>query len=125
MHRSCASQIEFWAEIGKIAEENPELSYSFIKETLLAVCWVTMNLTIKQTNLFKKRMKNLPEQQKIELDNAVKTIFKNPYVEDLKKGNLSFSRVYKFQINKQLMLLGYHYKKKWKKSADFDFITTW
>lgn len=36
MHRSDASQIEFWAEIGKIAEENPELPYSFIKETLLA-----------------------------------------------------------------------------------------
>jgi hypothetical protein len=36
MHRSGASQIEFWAEIGKIAEENPELPYSFIKETLLA-----------------------------------------------------------------------------------------
>ena len=33
---SGASQIEFWAEIGKIAEENPELPYSFIKETLLA-----------------------------------------------------------------------------------------
>ena len=59
-------------------------------------------------------MKKLPEQQKIELDNAVKTIFKNPYVEDLKKGNLSFLRVYKFQINKQLMLLGYHYKKNEK-----------
>lgn len=36
MHRSGASQIEFWAQIGKIAEENPELPYSFIKETLLA-----------------------------------------------------------------------------------------
>lgn len=73
-----------------------------------------MNLTIKQTNLFKKRMKKLPAQQKIELDNAVKTIVKNPYIGDLKKGDLSFLRVYKFQINKQLMLLGYHYKKNEK-----------
>ena len=70
-----------------------------------------MNLTIKQTNLFKKRIKKLPAQQKIELDNAVKTIVKNPYIGDLKKGDLSFLRVYKFQINKQLMLLGYNYEK--------------
>ena len=70
-----------------------------------------MNLTIKQTNLFKKRIKKLPAQQKIELDNAIKAIVKNPYIGDLKKGDLSFLRVYKFQINKQLMLLGYNYEK--------------
>ena len=63
-------------------------------------------------------MKKLPAQQKIELDNAVKTIVKNPYIGDLKKGNLSFLRVYKFQINKQLMLLGHHYKKM-KKTSGF------
>ncbi len=36
MHRSGASQIEFWASIGKIAEENPDLPFSFITESLLA-----------------------------------------------------------------------------------------
>ena len=30
MSRSGAGQIEHWAKIGKIAEENPELSYEFI-----------------------------------------------------------------------------------------------
>ncbi len=30
------SQLEYWATIGKAAEENPDLSFSFIKETLLA-----------------------------------------------------------------------------------------
>ncbi|MCC5845120.1 MAG: hypothetical protein JJU05_12800 [Verrucomicrobia bacterium] len=34
--RSLTGQIEFWASIGRIAEENPELPYSFIKELLIA-----------------------------------------------------------------------------------------
>jgi hypothetical protein len=35
-HRSMTSQLEYWATIGKAAEENPDLPFSFIKETLLA-----------------------------------------------------------------------------------------
>jgi len=35
--RSVPRQIEYWARIGRIAEENPDLPYSFIKETLLGV----------------------------------------------------------------------------------------
>ena len=35
-HRSPPKQIEYWSRIGRIAEENPELSYAFIKEILLA-----------------------------------------------------------------------------------------
>lgn len=35
--RSTAKQIEFWARVGKIAEENPDLSYAFIKELLLGM----------------------------------------------------------------------------------------
>jgi len=34
-NRSFASQISYWAKIGKIAEENPDLSYKFIKDILL------------------------------------------------------------------------------------------
>ncbi len=34
--RSTPKQIEYWMNIGKIAEENPDLPYSFIKEILLA-----------------------------------------------------------------------------------------
>ncbi|PJD93214.1 MAG: hypothetical protein CK424_03230 [Legionella sp.] len=36
MSRSGAGQIEHWAKIGKIAEENPELSYEFIRDSLVA-----------------------------------------------------------------------------------------
>ncbi len=33
-HRSVAKQIEYWAEIGKIAEDNPDLPLSFIQDIL-------------------------------------------------------------------------------------------
>ena len=36
-HRSLAGQIEHWAHIGKCAEENPDLSYSLLKETLIGL----------------------------------------------------------------------------------------
>lgn len=34
--RSTPKQIEYWANIGKIAEENPDLPYSFIKEIMIS-----------------------------------------------------------------------------------------
>lgn len=34
--RSLPKQIEYWSRIGKIAEENPDLPYNFIKDILLA-----------------------------------------------------------------------------------------
>ncbi len=34
--RSIPKQIEYWSRIGKIAEENPDLSYHFIKDILLS-----------------------------------------------------------------------------------------
>jgi hypothetical protein len=36
-HRSLAGQIEHWARLGKCAEENPDLTYSLIKEMLLGL----------------------------------------------------------------------------------------
>jgi len=33
--RSVPKQIEYWSRIGKIAEENPDLSYEFIKDILV------------------------------------------------------------------------------------------
>ena len=34
--RSLTSQVEYWARIGRIAEDNPELPYAFIREVLIA-----------------------------------------------------------------------------------------
>ncbi len=35
-HRSVPKQIEYWTQIGKIAEENPDLPYTVIREILIA-----------------------------------------------------------------------------------------
>ena len=36
-NRSVTGQIEHWAKIGKCAEENPELTYSLIKDILIGI----------------------------------------------------------------------------------------
>ena len=36
-NRSVTGQIEYWAKIGKIAEENPDLSFTQIKEILVGI----------------------------------------------------------------------------------------
>ncbi len=35
--RSMTAQVEYWATIGKAAEDNPDLPFSFIKETIYAL----------------------------------------------------------------------------------------
>ena len=35
--RTLKRQIEYWAELGKLVEENPDLSYIFLKEILLGL----------------------------------------------------------------------------------------
>ena len=35
-HRSVPKQIEYWSQIGKIAQENPDLPFSMIREILIA-----------------------------------------------------------------------------------------
>jgi ParD-like antitoxin of type II bacterial toxin-antitoxin system len=35
--RSLTGQIEYWARIGKCAEENPDLTYSLIKDILIGI----------------------------------------------------------------------------------------
>jgi hypothetical protein len=36
LNRSIAGQVEYWVKLGKLSEENPDLSYNFIKDILLA-----------------------------------------------------------------------------------------
>ncbi len=35
-HRSVPKQIEYWSRVGKIAEENPDLPFSMIRDILVA-----------------------------------------------------------------------------------------
>jgi hypothetical protein len=36
LNRSLAGQIEHWARMGRLAEENPDLTYSMLKDILIA-----------------------------------------------------------------------------------------
>ncbi len=36
LNRSLSGQIEYWARVGKLVEQNPDLTYEFIKDILIA-----------------------------------------------------------------------------------------
>ncbi|MBN1008477.1 TA system antitoxin ParD family protein [Amphritea pacifica] len=36
MSRSAAKQVEHWAKIGRIMEENPDLTYEFVRNAMIA-----------------------------------------------------------------------------------------
>ncbi|MCB5162980.1 type II toxin-antitoxin system RelE/ParE family toxin [Marinomonas algarum] len=65
---------------------------------------------VLQTPTFKKAVKKLHKNQKADLDNAIKEVIEDPLLGQQKKGDLSFLRVYKFKMVKQLILLGYSYE---------------
>ena len=52
--RSIPKQIEHWAKIGRVAEDNPELSYSFIEEILLAQAEVANNKVSRYVRVTKR-----------------------------------------------------------------------
>ena len=65
--------------------------------------------SVLQTPTFRKAVKKLKPNQKKELDAVVKALMAKPVLGEQKKGDLSFLRVYKFKMNKQLTLLGYSF----------------
>jgi len=66
---------------------------------------------VLQTNRFRKAYRKLHTNQLGEVNKAIKAIIKDPYLGEQKKGSLSWLRVYKFKVQKQLTLLGYSIKK--------------
>ena len=68
------------------------------------------NTQVLQTSSFKKATKKLQQNQKVDLDDAIRELMGNPRLGEQKKGDLSFMRVYKFKMAKQLTLLGYSYE---------------
>ena len=65
---------------------------------------------VLQTTSFKKTVKKLNANQKSDLDIAVREVISDPELGEKKKGDLSFLRVHKFKMVKQLTLLGYSYE---------------
>lgn len=62
---------------------------------------------IIQSPIFAKQKKKLNKNQINDLDEAVKTVFKNPAVGDMKVGDLQGVQVFKFKSNRQQILLAY------------------
>jgi DNA polymerase III psi subunit len=49
MHRSVAQQIKYWARLGKVAEENPDLPIHMLQDILVSLEEVkTGNLSVYQ-----------------------------------------------------------------------------
>ncbi|MFA0476176.1 type II toxin-antitoxin system RelE/ParE family toxin [Vibrio breoganii] len=71
---------------------------------------MTKITTVLQTPSFKKTVKKLHKNQKLDLDKAIRELLEDPYLGEQKKGDLAFLRVYKFKMVKQLTLLGYNYQ---------------
>lgn len=67
-------------------------------------------IQVLQTPSFKKAVIKLHQNQKADLDKAIKELIEDPLLGEQKKGDLSFLRVYKFKMVKQLTLLGYSYQ---------------
>jgi len=64
---------------------------------------------ILQTSSFKKNVKKLHNNQKSQLDEAVKLVLSKPEIGTQKKGDLAKVFVYKFKIQNQETLLAYEY----------------
>lgn len=58
---------------------------------------------------FGRKIKKLKKQEKKELDDAVLDLLSDPSIAEEKVGDLAGVSVYKFKINKQLVLLSYTY----------------
>jgi len=68
-------------------------------------------MLVEQTGAFRKIVKKLHKNQKMDLDLAVKKIMEDPYIGENKIGDLSFVKIYKFKMINQLTFLAYSYEK--------------
>lgn len=66
---------------------------------------MTQPLSIIQSHSFKKAVKKLHNNQKADLDDAVRAIIDHPDIGVQKVGDLSSVRIYKFKMLKQLLTL--------------------
>lgn len=71
-----------------------------------------MKTKILSTTTFKRAAKKLHRNQTSILDEAIQQLQNNPMLGELKIGDLSGVRVYKFYILHQLILLAYTYNEQ-------------
>ena len=66
-------------------------------------------MNVKQTNIFKRRVKRLHKKEKIALDKAIGELVANPTLGEMKAGDLAGVQVFKYKFNTQLFLIAYEY----------------
>lgn len=66
-----------------------------------------LKIDIYETSRFSKALDRLSEQQLRVVEDQIELIITAPEMGELKKGDLNYLRVHKFQLNNQLTLLGY------------------
>ncbi len=66
-------------------------------------------MQVFQSKSFAKKVKKLSKNDKLELDNAIHAILKNPNIGIEKKGDLIKIFIYKYKINTQQYLLAYRF----------------
>ncbi|MCP9269190.1 type II toxin-antitoxin system RelE/ParE family toxin [Xenorhabdus sp. XENO-1] len=66
-------------------------------------------IDVYETRRCSKALSKLPENLLAIVEDEIEKIIDDPEIGEQKKGDLSFLRVHKFQLNNQLTLLGYHW----------------
>ena len=66
-------------------------------------------MIVKQTSIFKRRVKKMHATEKKALDKVVKEIISDPSIGDMKTGDLGGIQVYKYKLNTQQYLVAYQY----------------
>ncbi|EAP7666027.1 type II toxin-antitoxin system RelE/ParE family toxin [Salmonella enterica subsp. enterica] len=64
-------------------------------------------IDVYQSRRFEKTLNKLPEAQLKVVEDEIDRVISDPLTGELKKGDLNFLRVHKFQLNNQQVLLGY------------------
>lgn len=67
-------------------------------------------MIVKQTAIFKRRVKKMHSQEKMELDKVIKDIITTPSLGQMKIGDLSGIQIHKYKFNTQQYLVAYEYK---------------
>jgi hypothetical protein len=58
-------------------------------------------VNVKQTNIFKRRVKKLHKREKLALDKAIGELVANPTLGEMKTGDLAGVQVFKYKFNTQ------------------------
>jgi len=66
-------------------------------------------MRVIQSKLFERKVRKLTVAQKVQLDEAIREILKNPSTGEKKKGDLKSIYVFKFRIDNTLYLFAYSY----------------